>query len=249
VAATVSPETVAATVPEKTVAATVSGLRPRVDAGRMVLDLGKPEEAGGKDDASLGWAAYQRGDVETASAYLAKAAAGDQAPAWVHYALGLSHFALQHYPDAGGAWERVRAAAPEFEPVYFNLADAYMLQHKESNAIAVLREAERRWPNDPEIYNAVGVLQIRRNAVDAAIESFLRAIKAAPGDALAYFNVARAYQMRWARAQRYDKTMERWIGGDDDRKKAAENYQKYIELGGPYVQQARDALEALNWRS
>ncbi|PYR72218.1 MAG: hypothetical protein DMF86_24260, partial [Acidobacteria bacterium] len=260
-AATVTPESTAATVAPEPVAATVSkesgtgtpttipGVRTRVDAGRMLLDLGKSDDPKGEDEASKGWAAYQRGDVETASTYLVKAAASGDAQAWVHYALGLSQFALQHYPDAAGSFERVRAAAPEFEPVYFNLADVYLLQHSEANSLRVLREAQRRWPKDEEVYNAVGVIQVRRGALDAAIETFQEAIRISPNDALAYFNLAKVYHLRSAKAQRYDTATQKWTGGDGDRKKAAEYYQKYIDLGGPYAQEAKDALAALNWRS
>ena len=50
-----------------------------------------------------------------------------------------------------GPWERVRRDVPEFEPIYFSLADAYGLQRDEGTALKVLREAERRWPADAEV--------------------------------------------------------------------------------------------------
>ena len=185
--------------------------------------------------------------METAARELGEAARAPDARPWVVYALGLSHFALRHYPDAVQAWERVRRDVPEFEPIYFSLADAYGLQHEEGTALKVLREAERRWPADAEVANATGVIQIRRGALDAAIESFARATTIAPDEALGYFNLARARQMRLLKSQRYDPQRQKWIGGDEDRRRAIAAFQKYLQLGGPYERQAREALAALGW--
>jgi Flp pilus assembly protein TadD len=131
--------------------------------------------------------------------------------------------------------------------VYFNLADGYILQKDDGAALKVLRDAQQRWPEDPEVWNATGVLQTRRGALDGAIESFTRATTVAPNDSLALFNLGRAYQLRASKSTRYDSTRERWVGGEADTKKAAEAYQKYIQMGGPFVQQAKEALAALAW--
>jgi len=212
----------------------------------MALALGK-NTTPASDAAQAGWAAYERGDVESAARELTSAAATADAPAWIHYVLGLSHLALQHYKDAGHSWERVRQLAPEFEPVYFNLADAYISQHEDSTAIKVLRDAERRWPGDAEVQNAIGVIQVRRGALDAAIESFERATVLSPHDGLGYFNLGRAHQMRLLKVQRYNPQTQKWIGGNDDREKAIASFKKYLEIGGPYLKQAKDALSSLDW--
>jgi tetratricopeptide (TPR) repeat protein len=123
-----------------------------------------------------------------------------------------------------------------------------MLQKNEESALKVLRDAARRWPKDPEIYNAMGVLQIRKGALDSAIESFSQATAAAPQDSLGFFNLGRAYQMRSVKSQHFDSARERWVGGEGDTKKAQAAYEKYIQIGGPFVQQAKEALQALAWR-
>jgi VWFA-related protein len=222
------------------------GIRARVDAGKMALALGGDPRAA-TDAASAGWSAYERGDVETAARELSKAAATPDAQPWIPYVLGMSYLALQQYREAAQSWEKVRQVAPEFETVYFNLADAYIGQHDESTAIKILRDGERRWPADPEIKNAIGVIQVRRGALDAAIESFEQAKTTAPSDPLAYFNLGRAYQMRSVKRQRWVKAANRWMGGDDDRQKAVSSFQQYLQLGGPYTQQAKEALAALGW--
>jgi tetratricopeptide (TPR) repeat protein len=224
-------------------------VRAKVDAGKMALALGIDPRVAATDAAQAGWNAYERGDVEAAARELAKAAAAPDAEPWVHYVLGMSFLALQRYHDAAQSWERVRQAAPSFETLYFNLADAYLGLHEESTAIRILRDAQQRWPVDPEIQNAIGVIQVRRGALDSAIESFQRATAIAPSDALAYFNLGRAYQMRSVKRQRYVRQTQRWMGGEEDRRKAIASFQKYVELGGPYLQQAKDALSMLGWSS
>ena len=198
--------------------------------------------------AERGWAAYERGDVETAARELGNAATAPDARPWVVYALGLSQFALRQHRDAAQSWERVRRLVPDFEPVYFNLADAYGVQREDGMALSVLRDAEARWPKDPEVANAIGVIHVRRGALDTAIESFARATSVDASDALGYFNLARAHQMRLLKSQRYDRQMERWIGGDEDRRRAIANFEKYLQLGGPYDRQAREALASLSWK-
>jgi VWFA-related protein len=223
-------------------------IRARIDTGKMVLALGKDSAANTAGSAQLGWEAYEKGDVETAARHLTEAAKAPDARAWIPYVLGLSQFALRQYQEASESWERVRRDAPEFEPIYFSLADAYSLRHEEGTAIRMLRDAQQRWPADPEVANAIGVIQVRRGALDAAIESFERATTIAPADALGYFNLARTHQMRLLKSQRYDRLREKWIGADDDRRRAIANFNKYLELGGPYERQAKEALASLAWK-
>ena len=248
-----APAATATAPPDATTAASAASLRARIDSGNLVQELQHSGERldpakGSKDAAGKGWAAYQKGDVEGAVRYLGEATKAQDVRPWVRYALGLAHLALQQYPDAVRQWEDVRKAVPDFEPVYFNLADGYMLQRNEESALKVLRDAEQRWPKDAEIFNAMGVLQIRKGALDSAIESFTHATAAAPEDGLGFFNLGRAYQMRSVKAQHFDSAREKWVGGEGDTKKAQGAYEKYIQIGGPFVQQAKEALQALAWR-
>jgi VWFA-related protein len=227
-------------------------LRSSIESHALVEELqGAQRLAPGKagELADKGWAAYQKGDVENAAVYLGEAVQSPEARPWVRYALGLAHLALGRYRDAVAAWERVRRDVPEFEPVYFNLADGYLLQKDNDGALKVLRDAQARWPADSEVWNATGVLEVRRGAIDAAVRSFTRAIAAAPDESLGFFNLARAYQLRAAQSQRFDSTRQKWIGGEDDTRKAVQHYTKYLEMGGAFVQQAKEALQVLNWKS
>ena len=160
--------------------------------------------------------------------------------------VGLSDFALRRYPDAMQAWERVRRDVPEFEPIDFSLADAYGLQHEEGTALKVLREAERRWPADAEVANATGVIEIvaapstprssRSSARPRPRRTRRSATSTSPAPTRCACQVA-ALRPGYAK----------WIGGDEDRRLAVAAFQKYLQLGGPYERQAREALAALGW--
>jgi hypothetical protein len=54
--------------------------------------------------------------------------------------------------------------------------------------------------------------------------------------------------MRLLKSQRYDPLMQKWIGGDEDRRRAVAMFQKYLQIGGPYETQAHQALASLAWK-
>jgi hypothetical protein len=54
--------------------------------------------------------------------------------------------------------------------------------------------------------------------------------------------------MRMLKSQRYDRQSEKWIGGEDDRRRAVAAYEQYLKIGGPYERQAKEALASLNWK-
>ena len=238
--------TVSGTVVARSSAAD-AGVRRRPDAGKRIEELSGGETASADALVKRGWDAYQRGDVEGAIGPLAEAAAQPGVRPWVLYTLGLSQAALGRAREAAASWERVRLAAPEFNAVYIDLADTYVQLSEVSRALDILREAEKRWPRDPDIHNAVGVIHVARGALDEAIEAFSRAAASAPAEPLAYFNLGRAYELRYARGQRYVSSQRRWTSDDEDRRKAAESYEKYLEIGGPYATHAAEAISRLEW--
>jgi len=197
--------------------------------------------------AARGWTRYERGDLEGARHDL-RAAAGDGAvPVWAHYALGLVEFALGRAAEAAAAFERVRAAEALFQPVYFDLVDAYLLLDRPDVAVAVLLDAGRRWPHDVEVWNALGVVETRRAALDRAIRAFETAAELDPADALAQFNLGRAYELRSHQSARWDSMGRRQWHAELDRRLAQEHYMRYLAIGGPYEQEARAALARLDW--
>lgn len=247
--AAATPETVPATgaivgAPGATSSGTV---RLRPDAEKRIKALSARETTAAAELAASGWDAYQRGDLETALVAFTGAAAQPGVRPWVLYALGMSQAGLGRPLDAVASWERVRQAAPEFEPVYIDLADTYVQLSELTKALAVLREAEMRWPADAEIHNGIGVIHVRRGALDDAVASFLKAAGSAPDEPLAYFNLARTYELRYRRGRRYVSSQRRWVAPDEDRRKAMEHYTRCVQLGGPYAHQAAEAIARLEW--
>jgi VWFA-related protein len=201
--------------------------------------------------AEEGWSAYQRGAVGEAQAALESAAGHLAAPPWVVYVLGWAQYAQASPAAAAVSWERVRAAVPAFRAVYFDLADAYLMQREFGKAVETLRAAESRWPRDVEVYNALGVVQLGRGAIDDAIASFEKAVGLAPADATAAYNLARTCELRFVRASRLRRTGPGSVTLSaifQDRDRAVEFYRRVIALGGPFVDQATESLKRLSAR-
>jgi VWFA-related protein len=244
-----------ATVPGASAAADVSSLRLRPGSSERIARLAA---AGASSDttrwtpaaereARIGWAAYERGDVEEARRHLEAAAAPGHAPPWVHYALGQAAFATGGAARAAAAWERVRTAAPEFKPVYFDLVDAHLRMGQSLQALRVLAEAARRWPDDPDVLNATGVIHLARGSVEAAVRAFERAVAVRPDEALGHFNLGRAYEVRFVRSVRLVQASRQWYRDEDARQRAATHYRRHIELGGAFARQAQEGLDRLAW--
>jgi tetratricopeptide (TPR) repeat protein len=198
-------------------------------------------------NARAGWEAYQRGDLESARASLAPIASGPIAPSWIQYVLGQANYGLGEFKDAEVAWERVRQRQPEFEPVYFDLADNYVKLNERKKAIEVLREARRRWPKDVDILNDLGVTQAGGGRLDDAVKVFDDAIALAPKETISYFNLAKALEMRYLEKRRHLEMMG-WATGaaeERDRQNALTTYQRYLDLGGSYGDLAREGIERL----
>jgi tetratricopeptide (TPR) repeat protein len=166
----------------------------------------------------------------------------------VHYALGQSEYALRDYAAAIASWERVRTATPEFEPVYFDLVDGYLQTREYDKATRLLRTAAERWPSDHEVWSALGVVQVQRGALDDAVKSFERAIGLARSDATGYFNLGKTLELRYRKGRRFIRQTGTWMSNESDRRDAIANYQRYLEIGGPLENSAREGLSRLSFR-
>jgi tetratricopeptide (TPR) repeat protein len=191
--------------------------------------------------ARAGWDAYQAGDTKAALAALAPGAAHPAAPPWIHYVLGWAQFAEGNIDAARAQWLTVRASVPEFQRVYFDLADCDLRQDKSPEALGVLREAEGRWPASADVLNAAGVVETSLGQFDDAVRTFERAVGSAPTDTSAHFNLARVSELRYLRDLRAESAAQTPPAtGDLDR--AAAEYRRVVEMKGP---EAGDAAAGL----
>lgn len=216
---------------------------------RLSEVTGGLESGSSAEEAREAWEAYQRGDLEAALPLFLRASMREDVAPWALYALGLTQAGLGNQDGAIAAWQRVREAAPDFPAVYNDLAATYAARGQVSDALAMLRDAEKRWPNDAEIQNGIGVILVRREAYDEAIDAFTKATAAAPDEPVTHLNLGRAYELRYLRNLRFVASQRRWIGPENDRRRAVAAYERCIELGGPYARRASAALSRLEWNS
>ena len=139
----------------------------------------------------------------------------------------------------------MRSAAPEFETVYFDLADSYLQQREYGRALDALRAAERRWPKDVEVYNAIGVVQTGRGALNDAIKTFEKAVSVNPDDATACYNLARTSELRFIQSQRIRAASRSMPASQEDKDRAIEYYRRTVVLGKQFVEEARLGLRRL----
>ncbi len=223
-----------------------NAVRLRPDVDKHVTALGK--DANADPDAGAGWDAYQRGDLDGARTRLAAAVTHPGARPWVRYALGQADYALAHVDDAIAQWEQVRKDVPAFEPVYFDLVDGYLQRTNFPKAAQVLLDAAKHWPKDPDVLNALGVVDITGGALADAINAFAAATQIAPNDAVGHFNLARALEARYLRVRSrtgHGVTQMQLINSSRDREDAIKHYRRALAIGGPYADAARTALKRL----
>jgi VWFA-related protein len=232
-------------VPAATSATEAMRVRPMAARSADRVDRGGWTDT----NAEAGWLAYQRGDLEAARTALAAATQRPGTLTWVRYTLGTSNYALGHFGEAAADWEIVRARHPEYGPVYFDLAAAYVQLKDRGKAIAVLRAAKARWPLDAEVYNDLGTVQAAAGLTEEAIRTFQEGTQAAPNEPTTYLNLAAALDLKYTSLRRYNAEAKRYLGNDRERDDAIRMYERYIALGGPYVDQARKAIERLKTSS
>ena len=237
-------------------APTPAAPRFRPNSDKNVAELTRVAPAVGdataaKALADAGWDAYALGDLVVAREKLSAAVATGQAAPWVSYALGFAQYALGQFDAAAQSWTRVRTAVPQFMPVYFDLADAFISLGRGTDALGILRDAAKRWPTEPEPQNALGTQLVRRGALDEAIDIFTALTTARPADSLGFFNLGRAHQLRYLKLQQNAAAARIPTAasiGDDDRQKAIAAFRKYLTLGGPFEKDAKDAIATLDWK-
>jgi hypothetical protein len=220
-------------------------LRVRPLAESHVMDLAGSDWSDAA--ARAGWEAYQRGELEAARTALAPIAVRPAAPSWVEYVLGQADYALGEFKDAAVAWERVRARQPQFQPVYFDLADDYVKLDERHKALDVLKAARQRWPLNADVLNALGVIEAGGGALDDAIKTLRETVALAPTESIGYLNLAKALEMQYFQ-KRHNLRLLNWGSRADEereRQEAIKVYQEYLGTGGPYGDLATEGIARL----
>jgi len=93
----------------------------------------------------------------------------------------------------------------------------------------------------------MGVVHTTRGSLDDAVKAFQGAIAVAPRDAIGYYNLGRALEMRYYRSRRYVQQLRAWVSNEHDRDDAIENYNACLSIGGPYADEAQAGITRLDW--
>lgn len=206
--------------------------------------------AGASVAARQAWGFYQQGNLEAAAGAFARAVRSRHVQPWVRYAYGLTAYGLSRFNKAVQQWEQVRRAVPAFEPVYLDLADGYLRAGRRHKALKMLHVTAKRWPHDPQVFDAMGVAQVQMNKLDDAERSFKHALAAAPNDGLAYFNLGKVYELRYVRARGFRLVIGKDVKPTKDRYRLAAiaAFTRYLKIGGPFVPEAQDELVRLEYQ-
>ncbi len=111
-----------------------------------------------------------------------------------HLNLGLIEAAIGDPQSAERDYRTALRLDPRFGPAYVNLADLDRSLGRDAEGEVVLREGLNAAPDDASLYHALGLLQIRKKDLSAAINSLARAAQLAPENARYSYIYALAVQ-------------------------------------------------------
>lgn len=97
-----------------------------------------------------------------------------------HVNLGNFHTARGETAAAEQAYREALILDPGWEPAYANLADLYRQTGRDDEGAALLKQGLALRPRAASLHHALGLLEIRRRNLDAALTSLKRAAELAP---------------------------------------------------------------------
>ncbi|MEE4377435.1 MAG: tetratricopeptide repeat protein [Candidatus Competibacteraceae bacterium] len=106
--------------------------------------------------------------------------------------------------EAEAAYNRALRLDPSFTPAYINLADLYRQTGRDADGEQVLRQGITATPQNPDLYFSLGLLQVRSEQLDGAIDSLSQAAELAP-EQTHYLYV---YALALDKAGKHEKTIQ-----------------------------------------
>ena len=146
---------------------------------------------------SRGWELYHEGKLEEAIAEWRVAADLDPEDGYILTGIGLALSKLGRQEEAFSEWWKAIHLEPEYDAPYIYLADALFGSGYTSKALATIRTALSRLPNDAILYNHLGyhLMKQAKEKNDTARlaeagAAFQRVIVLVPGNSSASLNLA-----------------------------------------------------------
>lgn len=159
------------------------------DPFRRVLDT-DPRDPVGLN--ALGLTALQSGRIDSATAFLTRAIAGDPKEAAYHCNLGLVYRAAGRPADAESCFRKALELEPGYVPACTNLGVLYSEQGRLEEAITQFRVAVSSSPDSAETHDNLGGALLLKGEPLPALDCFRRAYALKPAFALAYSNAGNA---------------------------------------------------------
>lgn len=133
------------------------------------------DAAGAVTPAAAQRAAFDRAVAEYRAAQMLNA---DRAESWLN--LGILDARLGDATAAEAAYRRALETDPRFTPAAVNLADLYRQLGRDADGEAVLRQGLARRPDDATLRHSLGLLLIRQQRRDEALQALRLAAEAKP---------------------------------------------------------------------
>lgn len=135
--------------------------------------------------------------AEAASSYQAALRLNPGNADEIHYNLGNVMLRLGKVDTAAQHFQAAKDLNPRRSVYFLNLAYALDMQGREQEAVNMLQELLRNFPEDVRGHNNYGLILMRQGEVDRAIGHFRAALKVKPGFHPARMNLNRALQMKY----------------------------------------------------
>jgi tetratricopeptide (TPR) repeat protein len=100
-----------------------------------------------------------------------------------HVSLGILQIQLGEMDAAQRAYETAIRLGPFFVPAYVNLADLLRMRGADAEGERILREGLARVPDSASLHHGLGLLLVRRQRLDDALDALGRAAELQPGNA------------------------------------------------------------------
>jgi len=156
-----------------------------------------------------------------------------------HFNLGLLAATTGKPLEAERDYRQALRLDRRFTPAYVNLADLYRQLERDADCEAVLREGIAAVPDDASLYHALGLVQVRRQQLSAAVASLQHAVELQPETT--------RYRYVWALALQQDGRLPEAAGELEAVLKADPmNHEARLALIGIYREQGNANMAQLH---
>ncbi len=116
--------------------------------------------------------------------------------AFAHNLRGMALFFQERFELAREDFRRALHLHSQFEEAWVHLAAVELRLGHATEAVRLMREAERQWPNSQRVLKSLGAALTAVGALDDAVECLARAVRLEYSDAAAWYNYARVLRLK-----------------------------------------------------